>query len=553
MDHQTTPYNLIHQPWIPVIREEGGPDWITPWQITEGIGGHKGDPVLRFASPRPDFNGALHEFLIGLLTTCFTPKDEGEWRTYWNTPPAPEELKQAFMKFEHAFNLDGDGPRFMQDFDELGGDAVPIGNLLMDEPGDNTLVRNADHFIKRGGISSLGYSAAAMALFALQVSGPGDGGGHRACMRKLGPLTTLVVSGKNLWGRIWPNAQNTKFYRKISPRPITEKAEDIFPWLSSTRTSEKKQLCTPDDTHPFHFFWGMPRRIRLHFSYDEVVPCSISQMLNDKCVKHFHRRKSGMYYSEGWAHPHSPYAWSKSKKSMRPLSARSGHISYRDWLGIIVSDENILRPAQTINQAVFRERQISNCRLYVFGYEIDKKKQGVVRGWMESEMPLQFFDSEKMRDEIVALTPRLVRSAEQVAGQLTGVVKRALFENPKESKGDFSHISDRFWRETETDFFHLLEKAKEEFKKGDGDIKPALARQWLDKVLRPTATRLFDEYASSSDIEFKNMKRLIDARSSLILMLNGWGKSGGELYKRLNIPIPAKKAKEAKQMAETQK
>jgi CRISPR system Cascade subunit CasA len=65
--------NLITDPWIPVIRRNG-PDKIKPWQIAE-----TDNPVMELNAPRPDFQGALYQFLIGLVQTCFAPEDEDEW------------------------------------------------------------------------------------------------------------------------------------------------------------------------------------------------------------------------------------------------------------------------------------------------------------------------------------------------------------------------------------------------------------------------------------------------------------------------------------------
>ena len=65
--------NLITDPWIPVIRKDG-PDKSCPWQIVEAE-----NPVIEINAPRPDFQGALYQFMIGLLQTCFAPEDEDEW------------------------------------------------------------------------------------------------------------------------------------------------------------------------------------------------------------------------------------------------------------------------------------------------------------------------------------------------------------------------------------------------------------------------------------------------------------------------------------------
>ena len=88
--------NLITDPWIPVIRKDGT-DTIMPWQIAEAE-----NPVIEINAPRPDFQGALYQFLIGLLQTCFAPKNEDEWLERWEDPPQPDKLEVAFDKVKDA-------------------------------------------------------------------------------------------------------------------------------------------------------------------------------------------------------------------------------------------------------------------------------------------------------------------------------------------------------------------------------------------------------------------------------------------------------------------
>ena len=68
--------NLISENWIPVRRADGSLQRIAPWQLTDGIGDN---PIVAVASPRPDFDGALTQFLIGLLQTTCTPSEDQWW------------------------------------------------------------------------------------------------------------------------------------------------------------------------------------------------------------------------------------------------------------------------------------------------------------------------------------------------------------------------------------------------------------------------------------------------------------------------------------------
>lgn len=55
--------HLLDDPWIPVTRKNGDRDYIAPYQITAE---HDTNPVIELNAPRPDFNGALIQFLIAV-------------------------------------------------------------------------------------------------------------------------------------------------------------------------------------------------------------------------------------------------------------------------------------------------------------------------------------------------------------------------------------------------------------------------------------------------------------------------------------------------------
>ena len=307
-------FNLIDELWLPVRRRGGTVERIPPWQITDRIAE---DPFVAFAWPRPDFNGAAHELLIGLLSTTAAPEDDDAWEDRWRGPPAPDVLEQRFSTVAHAFDLDGPGPRFLQDLDPLEGtDNKEVAALLIDAPGVQTLRNNADLFVKRAPAPALSRAAAAMALFTLSSYAPSGGAGHRTSLRGGGPMVTLIVAGHpvygdTLWGRLWPNVESREQIEARAPESrLDDDAEMIFPWLVPTRTSDPKaggRPTTPADVHPLQVYWGMPRRIRLQFEDAQGRECGLTGTDDSVIVTHYRTRNYGTNYSEGFEHPLTPY------------------------------------------------------------------------------------------------------------------------------------------------------------------------------------------------------------------------------------------------------
>ena len=181
------------------------------------------------------FPAGRHRVLDRCLSTFAPPESEEAWRTLWCAPPNVAVLDDAFAPYAHAFDLDGDGPRFMQDFDPLSeGAKNGVDALLIEAPGAQTERNNADLIVKRGRIARLARPTAAMALFTLQTYAPSGGAGHRVGLRGGGPLTTLVVpeegnKPRRLWHLVWAHVAQGKraislpwprYYLGLRRRPL---------------------------------------------------------------------------------------------------------------------------------------------------------------------------------------------------------------------------------------------------------------------------------------------------------------------------------------------
>ncbi|MEW6041434.1 MAG: type I-E CRISPR-associated protein Cse1/CasA, partial [Elusimicrobiota bacterium] len=294
--------NLIDDKWIPVRRKNGEKIKIAPWQITEGIG--TDNKITELAAPRPDFNGALIQFLIGLLQTTCTPENPGEWRKWLNEPPTPDELKKRFETVKYAFNLDGDGPRFMQEvglIKEKKQNNKTIDEMIIDMPGEQTLKLNKDHFIKRNTIGQLCPHCSTMALFTLQINAPSGGQGHLTGLRGGGPLSTLVY-GNKIWETAWLNILEKSKFENLANFEKNDD-ENKFPWLTNNRNSEKGLMTTPEDIHPAQLYWATPRRIFIKFENSEhQTVCDLCDRVTEQVVKQYCTKPRGINYEGTWRH-----------------------------------------------------------------------------------------------------------------------------------------------------------------------------------------------------------------------------------------------------------
>ena len=107
------PISLLSVKWIPTNRTDGSRDHIAPYEITSD---HDSNPIGSFAWPRPDFDLAAHEFLIGLFAVAFPPKGQRDWLLHFHAPPAPEVLGRPSSLTPPHFRLMARDRAFCRNF-----------------------------------------------------------------------------------------------------------------------------------------------------------------------------------------------------------------------------------------------------------------------------------------------------------------------------------------------------------------------------------------------------------------------------------------------------
>jgi len=520
-------YNLIREKWIPIRRKDGSRERIAPWEISSG---YRTNPVVELDAPRPDFNGALIQFLIGLVQTVSAPENEDVWIDAFSEPPSEEELRNEFEEVSFAFDLVGEKGRFMQDFEPLSGDKWDIGALLIETPGEQTKKKNIDLFVKRGRIHGVCPPCCTTALFTMQTNAPSGGAGNRVSLRGGGPLTTLIL-GDTLWETTWLNVLEQDTFLSLCNRD-RDAPNDSFPWLAPTCTSENGEMVTPLEVHPAQMFWGMPRRIRLDAEMLTEGSCDVCGAAAVQRISGYHARPRGVNYSGGWLHPLTPYR-KNGEGELLPVHGQPGGVYYRHWLGLVRSfgEGNDRQPAGIVHHffrdryRLLRERPF---RLWAFGYDMDNMK---ARCWYESFMPLYYVD-EKVRRDFEVHAAILIDAALETGKNLRGAMRRAWFKAEAKVKGDMSFVDSAFWNSTESAFYSLLDEGRNRLvRESDmGEIR----KTWLEKLQRE-AMVVFDLHAMSAPIGHADPKRVALARRDL-----GRFFKGNKLkYDILGLPRPA--------------
>ncbi len=505
--------NLIRDPWIPICRKNGVREKITPWQITEGFGTDR--EITDLAAVRPDFNGANVQFLIGLLQTVCAPKSNSEWRKWLNEPPVPETLREKFKTVEHAFNLDGDGPRFMQEHISKESTQKYIEMILLGNPQENTRKKNTDFFIKRNRSKILCGNCIASALFSLQLNAPANGY-FRSGIRFGGPVTSIIKKrqskGSLLWETCWLNVINENYFQSYDSMQL-DKPEDTFPWM----TNKIKKTVTIQDIHPYQVYWGMPRRLYIDFKNVNNKSCDICAEEKNKVLysESFFEDTYGVSYEGIFPHPLSPVQFNKDNMPF-PISVESirGQLGYRHWIGFVVNNNNsdnkgvpaavIAKQTQLLSEALV---------LQSFGYCMKKMN---VLGWQESLMPVFYFEDKNHDTLFRAKILAFVTVAKLINDLIVENVTAAKYKREKEkkrmSKKIETIVAGKFWQETESEFYHQMSLLRDDIIKGGNGL--IVCQTWHGYLVK-TAETIFNDTSQADLLDLVDARRISKAWNDL--------------------------------------
>lgn len=542
--------SLLEEKWLPVRRRTGQTDWIAPHQIAE-------PDIVAFAANRADFNGALAQMMIGLLQTATPINDEGAWEDLLDAPPSAEVLQKWFAPTADAFVLDGDKARFMQDFSLSEGAECTIDALLIDAAGGSAIDKNTDHFVKRDTITAMCPHCVATALFTLQTNAPAGGAGHRTSLRGGGPLTTLVVAtpSRSLWQDLWLNVKPQRAFLQQGGDVQKTAKHFTFPWLAEiSKIQATGGETQPLHVHPHHLFWAMPRRIRLDFADPKTGPCDICKRESSQLVHRYVTKPQGLNYKGVWRHPFSPYY--EAKDGWLPVHPQPGGFSYKNWLSWVMGSSQSKKQVQAatiVNYVLAEGRQKSDCRLWVFGYDMDNMKP---RCWYETTFPLYDLagSDRATQKNLQAIVKNLIEASEQAVFYLRQAVKQAWFGD-SDLRGDLSFVDKAFWDSTELRFYQqlqgLIAQARSDtgIDMDDAGFLVSVGEAWL-KVLRDKVLDMFDvDIVGAGAIAQQDPRRIAEAYNSLKRNMQG-----NAIKTILRLPVAEKgnkPAKKSKKLAST--
>lgn len=484
--------NLITDPWIPVVDTGGAARAIAPWQVADAA-------IARLDWPRADLNIACLELLIGLVFLADPPSDIDDWAT--RCDPDAGRLRAKLAVFAPAFDLLGDGPRFMQDRAALAGQPNPPDMLFIDSAGGNTLKNNADLMVWRDRYPALPPGLAAMALYTLQAFAPSGGAGNRTSMRGGGPLVTLVQPGGGLWPLIWANV----------PDGVAADAA-VLPWMRATVTSEGGRQVWPEQAHPAEAFFGMPRRLRL--------------VAEGGAVTGVVQRPWGTNYA-GWDHPLTPYYQVKAGAGWLPRHPRAGLFGYRHWLGVVVGGGgDLARRAQVLRDWEARGRK-QRARVLIAGWAMNKMTP---RDFVLSAPPLLRLDADA---EYLAIG--MIEAADLLSLALRAALAPVLAEGEAREA-----VREAFYAQTQAAFEARLAALE------GGAARAGVARGWLADM-RGAAMALFEARAlpGLGDRAPEDQAAVVQAHRNLGAAFAGYGANGGKAFDAMELEKPAKKGRAA--------
>ena len=189
-------YNLLEEKWIPVLYNNGKAKRVGICQTLADARG-----IRRIAAGNPMDRMSLLRFISALILWC--QEDARLFLAALDEKGAdmPENWLAKLKENKAAFNLLGDGKRFYQDELLKGGNSRPIGDLLVEFPGEES-INHMRHVVYD---DSWGFCPACCAMGILRFSVWAPANRYYPASVNPGSAAYAFIEGKNLFQTLCAN------------------------------------------------------------------------------------------------------------------------------------------------------------------------------------------------------------------------------------------------------------------------------------------------------------------------------------------------------------
>ena len=449
----TTDYDLLVEPWIPVLRQSGKKDWIRVDQILETE-----DPPLRVDSPRPEFDAAITLFLLHIVQTVMAPVDEPDWEDLFYDSPEPQDLQDLLEPLTGVFNLLGDGYRCYQNKEVASEKPLSPEYLLMGSPGVSTVKLNTAFFQKpyEGEFHVSPPTAAALLLCCNLFMGM-PGRGYRSPL--LAGNILVLFQGPTLWETVWANVVPQENWPGGYENPST--GQRLFTWMGSL-PERKDEPRTLGNSHPLSSLWVSIAPIWLHA--EGPGTCALSGTEHDVLISGI--SKTGSHYTYDrldWEYPWMPSDIRKSKKTnedTRYHIKSAEALGYRGWDKVAMtggSYKSNMHSTMRLLDSRLNTAQKEAWMLWYFGVSSDRAK---FLQWISEHHPAYIFDVPK-RTTLEWCSRHLVAISTKMEALLTVSLQAPPGEKNEKKQRErtltpASHAQRHFWAVSEERFFDYI-------------------------------------------------------------------------------------------------
>ena len=201
-------YNLLEEKWIHVLYGDGKTDRVGICQALIDA-----RTIRQIAASNPMDRVALLRFLLAVLMWCKEDAKSSLAALDEKSAGMPENWLAKLKENKAAFNLLGDGKRFYQDELLKGKESRPIGDLLVEFPGADS-VNHMRHVVHD---SSYGFCPACCAMGILRLSVWAPANRFYPASVNPGSAAYAFIEGKNLFQTLCANLAETNSQADQAP------------------------------------------------------------------------------------------------------------------------------------------------------------------------------------------------------------------------------------------------------------------------------------------------------------------------------------------------